>query len=457
MSGKVLIVDDVATNRIVLKVKLATAHYETIQAATGNEALMLAAELVPDLILLDVELPDMDGIEVCRRLRAAPQTRDIPVVMISAFRDRDRRIAALQAGASEILWKPVDELVLLARLRSLLRARENSAELGLRAETCRELGLAEPPAAYVGRATIALLDDRIEEALQLKRRLSAFTPDRLVILDRDAAFAPGARGAPDVFVLQARMGRAGDCLRILSELRSRHATRDAAICLVVGPGDQETAAIALDLGADDLIDAGASPEEMALRLRAQAQRKRDIERLRARVDDGLRMAVTDPLTGLHNRRYALAQLGRLAAQARQADRPLAVMVLDLDRFKEVNDTHGHAAGDAVLVAVSDRLRANLRAGDLLARIGGEEFLLAMPEAPLPAAREAAERLRRVIAETPVALANGQRVTVTASVGLALGDPRDAAAVDLLIDEADAALLASKALGRNQVQIARPAA
>ena len=457
MSGRILIVDDVATNRIVLKVKLATAHYETIQAAGGAEALALAREMRPDLVLLDVELPDMDGTEVCARLKAGPATGDIPVVMITAFRDPDRRLAALRAGAAEVLWKPVDELMLLARIRSLLRAHENAAQLGLRAETCRELGLAEPAAEFAGRSTVALISDRVELALQWKRRLTAHMRDRLLILDRDAALTEKTGAAPDVFVIAAGFGRPGESLRLLSDLRSRPATRNSAICLMVGPQDHDIAAVALDLGVDDLIDASASPEEMALRLRGQADRKRDIERLRARVDDGLRLAVTDPLTGLYNRRYAMPQLARLAARAAQSGRPLAVMVLDLDRFKTVNDTLGHAAGDAVLVEIAARLRANLRGDDLLARIGGEEFLLAMPDAPLPAAQAAAERLRGIIADRPVILADGREVSITASVGLALGDAPDGREIDALVEEADAALLASKSQGRNQVRVARSAA
>lgn len=457
MSGRILIVDDVATNRIVLKVKLATALYETIQAAGGAEALSIAREMRPDLVLLDVELPDMDGSEVCARLKADPETRNIPVMMITAFRDPERRLAALRAGAAEVLWKPVDELMLLARIRSLLRAQESATELGLRAETCHALGLAEPPAEFAGRSTVAFISDRIELALQWKREMSALMRDRLLILDRDSALTERAGSAPDVFVIDAGFGRPGESLRLLSELRSRPATRHSAICLMVGPKDHDIAAVALDLGVDDLIDAAAGPEETALRLRGQADRKRDIERLRARVDDGLRLAITDPLTGLYNRRYAMPQLSRLAARAVQTGRPLAVMVLDLDRFKSINDTLGHAAGDAVLVEVAARLRANLRGDDLLARIGGEEFLLAMPEAPLAAAQAAAERLRGIIAETPVILADGREVQVTASVGLALGDPPDARAIEALIDQADAALLTSKSRGRNQVQVARSAA
>ncbi|PKP73828.1 MAG: diguanylate cyclase response regulator [Alphaproteobacteria bacterium HGW-Alphaproteobacteria-6] len=466
MAGKILIVDDVATNRIVLKVKLASAHYETLQASTGAEALRLAEEMRPDLVLLDVELPDMDGITVCQKLKAAATTRGIPVVMVTSYRDADRRMQALQAGAEEVFWKPIDELVLLARLRSLLRARETEEQLGLRDGTYRELGFAEPATGFAPAALVALVAGRTEAALAWKRALQPHLAHRILVMDRDAALAGTAGNAvPDVFVLPADLARGGDGLRLMSELRSRPETRFSQVCVVLPEGARETAAetaaVALDLGASDLIEAAAEPAEMALRIETQIRRKQQSDRLRATVADGLRLAMTDPLTGLHNRRYALPHLARIAERARATGRQFAVMLIDLDRFKSVNDRHGHAAGDAVLVEAANRMKSNLRAVDMVARIGGEEFLVVLPETTLAAAHATAERLRRVVAERPVPLPGGtDSIAVTLSVGLVLGNDGAAgstAEIDALIDRADRALLAAKAEGRNQVTIHRPAA
>ncbi|KAB2884056.1 MAG: diguanylate cyclase [Albidovulum sp.] len=457
MAGKILIVDDVATNRIVLKVKLAAAYYETVQAASGAEALGLARSLRPDLVLLDVELPDMDGITVCEALKADPATRDIPVVMITAFRDSARKMDALKAGAEEVFWKPIDELVLLARLRSLLRARETAEQLGLRDSTYRELGFAEAAQEFAGQALVGLVAGRAETALAWKRELQGHLGDRILVLDRETALGTFAGGkVPDVFVVAADLGRAGEGLRLMSELRSRAATRYSSVCVMLPAQGREVAAVALDLGAADLIEENADPAEMALRITTQIARKRQSDRLRASVADGLRLAMMDPLTGLHNRRYALPHLARIAERAEATGRQFAVMVLDLDRFKAINDTLGHAAGDAVLVEVADRLRSNLRAVDLIARIGGEEFLVALPDTTLDAARATAERLRRVVGERPVRLKDGSGVAVTTSIGLALGG-RGARGLEDLIGLADTALLDAKAEGRNQVTIGRSAA
>ena len=465
MAGKILIVDDVATNRIVLKVKLSAACYETVQAVDGAGALRTASELQPDLILLDLMLPDIEGVEVLRRLRADPLTRDIPVIIITARQDRDAKMRALHMGADEFLSKPIDDQMLLARLRSLLRAREVAAELQERDATCRELGFAEPEEAYHAPGTVALVTDRPELAMRWRREIAPHLADRLIILSRQEALADGpAQAATDVFVISADLAQRGDGLRLMSDLRSRAATRHAGICIVLPEGAPEIAEMAFDLGANDLVENAFDAHEMALRLATLLRRKRQTDRLRASVSNGLRLAVIDPLTGLYNRRYAIPHLARIAERARGSGQSFAVMAIDLDRFKQVNDTWGHAAGDAVLVEVARRLSENLRAADLIARIGGEEFLVAMPDTSPTQARLAAERLCEAVQATAVALPGDLGAAhVTISIGLALeaggeGDlRRGAPSVDDMMDRADRALLGAKADGRNQVTISRTAA
>lgn len=460
MAGKILIVDGVATNRIVLKVKLSGARYETIQAASGAEALALLPRERPDLILLDAQLPDADGIELCRALKSSSDTAATPLILISAIADPQTRLAALRAGADEFLVKPFDELVLLARLRSLLRSRETDEELRLRESTCRELGFAEPVPAFAAPARIALISAERNASLGWKNALMRFLPDcRLSVCDPEEALAAsGDVLPPDGYIIAADLTRPGEGLRLMSELRSRSASRHAVICIAVAEPRRETAAVALDLGANDLLpvdlETAASAEEAALRLQVQLARKLTLDRQRESVADGLRLAVTDPLTGLYNRRYAMPHLARMADRSRLTGRKFAVMVLDLDRFKSINDRFGHAAGDAVLVEVAQRLSFNLRQVDLIARIGGEEFLVAMPETSLEAARATAERLCRVMESEPFALPEGEgELRVTVSIGLAIGGGlTDEDPVDALISDADHALLTSKADGRNQVNV-----
>ncbi|MDO8881931.1 GGDEF domain-containing protein, partial [Pseudotabrizicola sp.] len=219
-----------------------------------------------------------------------------------------------------------------------------------------------------------------------------------------------------------------------------------------------------DLGADAILNTDQTIPEIALRLRAVLRSKRRADLRREQVQDGLRLALIDPLTGLFNRRYATARLTMMAERAVNDGRALAVMVADIDRFKSVNDRYGHAVGDDVLIEVSHRLGANLRADDLLARIGGEEFLVALPFTTLDEAQAVARRLCNEVERRPVLLPGGEALSVTVSIGLTLSDAvplggvrADPDLVDALIDRADQALLASKRAGRNQVTLARNAA
>ncbi|KFE36659.1 diguanylate cyclase [Thioclava atlantica] len=458
MAGSILIVDDVATNRIVLKAKLTGAHYATLQAANGAEAIAIAASERPGLILADVDLPDMTGTEMIACLRADAETRHIPLIALTRRDDPVLRLELLEAGADEVLSKPIDELVLMARLRSLLRAHASAEDFALRALTFRELGFAETADDYVAPVRIGLIARTRETALRWKMALARTLPgDRIEVLSEDAPIRRADDAAPEAFVIEADPARPHDGLRLMSELRSHAATRDAVIAIAVPRFAHETQATALDLGADDLLPADLSAplaaEEAAQRLRAQLARKRLHDRLRISVNEGLRLATVDPLTGLHNRRFATTQLARLSERARRTGRPFMVMLLDLDRFKRINDTFGHSAGDHVLTAFGKALKTHLRGVELIARIGGEEFLVAMPEISPDRGQHLARHLRDAIAAQPIRLPDGGAIRITVSIGLAFGGLRDDDPQHL-VEEADAALLNAKATGRNQVALSR---
>ncbi|MEZ5796331.1 MAG: diguanylate cyclase [Paracoccaceae bacterium] len=479
MQGRILIVDDVATNRIIYKVKLGEAFYEPLLAADGQSCLALARAERPDLILLDLDLPDMDGTEVLRELRTDLATRAIPVIVLTASTSSEARIAALSAGADEVMSKPVPDQELMARVRNLLRSRGEagfvSTAWGMSAHSV--LGLSEQPGSFDRLGKVALVTTTPQGALRQKRDLQGCLRDTMVAMTRETALAVSAPdgggtdggAVPDVFLIEADLDGSGGGLRLMSELKSRAATRHSAFCIAsapaASPGSGQNGnradgrAIAFDLGADDVVDPAMGARELALRLRILIRRKRQGDLTRTTLQDGLRLAVIDPLTGVYNRRYAMPRLAGISAQAVQEGSEFAVMVVDLDRFKEVNDRHGHAAGDRVLSEMARRLTDNLRMTDLLARIGGEEFLVALPQTSYPDAQRVADRLCRVIGDHPVRLGNGQMLRVTASIGVVMGPAQGQRAEDIaaLVDQADRALLTSKASGRNQVTFGRTAA
>lgn len=461
MAGKILIADNVPTNRIILKVKLASAYYDVAQAPSGAETLALASTMHPNLIILDMDLGDMTGFDACAMLKSDPQTAHIPVAIITPAQDKVAKISALKAGADEFLTKPLDELTLTARVRALMRASATSEELRRRNETSHALGFSEATSHYDTPGKITLIGGSTEEAMTWRAGLKGMVHDTLAIERADHVLEAIYHGdVSDLYVISAQAGGTSEGLRLISDLRAREQTRNAGIVVVHGAQDRDEALMALDLGANDLITRGADPQEMALRLRTQMRRKKEADLLQLTLDEGLRLATRDKLTGLYNRHYAIPHLEKVAREARDGGEHFAIMLIDIDRFKSVNDTYGHAVGDAVLTEIASRLRDNLRGMDLVARFGGEEFLVCMPMTSLIEARLVAERLRTTICTRPAAVtADGVPVTVSASIGLAMGgasDTRDAP-TDALLEIADQALYGAKAEGRNQVTLGSHAA
>ena len=447
MSARILIVDDVAGNRIVQQARLTAAFYDPIPAADGMTCLALAREERPDLILLDLGLPDIPGLEVLQRLRRDPVTRDIPVIALTTGDTAEERLAAFAAGADDVMDRPANERVLLARLRNLLRLKAESEFPST--EGLAIAGLAEAPIAFDPQGVIAVVGSDPENPLW--SRLAGQVRDRILMVSRREALAD-IGSSPEVFILHDDGRNPSGTLRLLSELKSHQATRHAAVCVIGPAGEGDEAAMAFDLGADDAVGPGVTAEELALRTRGLLRRKRQSDGRRARMQDGLRLAMRDPLTGLYNRRCAAPQLAAIAARAREEGSQFAVMVMDLDRFKQVNDAYGHAAGDQVLVEVARRLSANLRETDVLARIGGEEFLAILPQSCMTVARRVAERLCQAMDDQPIRLLSGEDLRVTVSIGVAVAGAsgEDSYAIDGLVEQADLALLESKGAGRNQV-------
>ena len=240
-----------------------------------------------------------------------------------------------------------------------------------------------------------------------------------------------------------------DPLRLCSQMRSLDRTRFLPIILVVNQGEDDRVIRGLELGINDFLVRPIDQQELIARLRTQVRRKRYNDQLRASVAETIEMAVSDGLTGLHNRRYLDSHLQTLFDRAGSRRRPLSVMITDLDRFKAINDAHGHDGGDDVLREFARRLRKNVRGIDLACRYGGEEFVVVMPDTEAHIAEKVAERIRAEIEKTPFAVGkNGATIQVTVSVGVS-SVKHGPDSVSELMKRADVALYEAKTGGRNR--------
>ncbi|MCE8009384.1 diguanylate cyclase [Aestuariivita sp.] len=461
MQGTLLIADGVATNRILLKTKLAASTFEMVQVASAASLIKAARAKRPALILLADTLPDARAAALCGWLKSDSDLKETPLIVIARSDDMTERLILLQAGADEVFAPPLKKTVLQARVRSLVRARTGVEELMLRDGTSRALGFGEAQDGFAPAANVALLTCDAGTAVRWRTDLTQhLSAARLSAYGFGDAMAGILRKAvPDVFVIGLSGKTAPEGLRLLADLRANPTTRHAGVLAVLEDDAQPLAADALDLGAGDLMVHGFEPRELALRLKSQIAQKQTHDRLRTSVEIGLRAAVIDPMTGLFNRRYAMPYLSRVIGQHIQGGRSFAVMLADLDHFKAINDRFGHVAGDAVLTETAQRLKNDLRAEDLIARIGGEEFLIVLPDASKKEAQVAAERLRkRIDAEAFVLPEGAGTAHVTVSIGVAVicqGVLRPHSGGDTtttLLKLADDALYGSKGAGRNQVTL-----
>lgn len=474
MAGKVLLVDDVSTNRIILKVKLSAAYFNVIQAASMADAQAVIVSDRPDLILVSGQLATWDaasrlwgaGVE-----QALPNAavKDTPIVLLKENSDKSFRVNALKAGISEVISSPTQENFLLSRLRTLLRRQRQKDDLPGHKITEQALGFAEGQAAFNQPAQISLITDDTVSGRRLSTSLSPFLVHPVKIIGADALrkSAPGQGQPPphpDLAIVDLRGTSREEAVRRLADFNAVVAGQNCPVLPLLEHDSEHVAATLLDIGACDVLFENMLPEELALRIKSQLEQKRAHEQLRHQIKDSLRAAVTDPLTGLHNRRYALSYLKCLLSDKKLAGRGFAVMVADLDHFKQINDTYGHGAGDKVLAHVAKTLSATLRAQDLVARIGGEEFLIITPDVSRHDAHRIARKLCEAVASMALILPGYRRpITVTTSIGVTIASPthKTNANSDVktrnLLELADRALYTSKAEGRNTVTFSEKSA
>ena len=450
MTGRVLVVDDILANVKLLEARLSAEYFDVLTAYSGVEALELLQIEHVDVVLLDVMMPGMDGFEVCRRIKSSPRTMHVPVVMVTALDQTADKVQGLEAGADDFLTKPVDDIALVTRVKNLARLKTLNDEMLLRMATGMDLGAsagtpASANAECAGRVLLVEDQDRVAARV---RSILASVHEVDIEPSPQAALLRLAGKAYDALIVSLNL-TAADGLRLCSQVRAIERSRHLPIIVVVQPSDEARLMRALDMGVNDYLTRPIDRNELLARVRTQIKRKRHSDRLRGRLEESVELALTDPLTGLYNRRYMDTRLKALTEQARSSGRPLSVLLADVDNFKTINDTYGHDAGDRVLKELAGRFRHNTRNIDIACRVGGEEFVIVMPDTGRERACQVGERLRFCVAAEPFQAGCGTRLDVTASVGVATFDgPHDSP--EALVKRADRALYVAKRGGRNRV-------
>ncbi|GLQ09536.1 PleD family two-component system response regulator [Devosia yakushimensis] len=451
MTARILIVDDIPTNVRLLEARLTAEYFDVVTASSGQEALDICESSDVDMVLLDVMMPVMDGFEVCRRLKANTRTHHVPVLMITALDQPSDRVKGLEVGADDFLTKPVDDMQLMARVKSLVRLKSLTDELRSRAMTGQQIAIEDAFRAMdkinADNGSILIVDTDARHAERIKAYLTPGHQADVLTQPADAVFQ--VTGANYELALICMSLTDFDPLRVCSQIRTLEHTRNLPIILIADEADRPKVVRALDLGVNDFIMRPVERNELAARVRTQIRRQRYATELRHSVHQTMAMAVIDDMTGLYNRRYFERHLSVMLNKAQTQGRDMALMILDVDHFKAVNDTYGHDTGDVVLKEFATRLKRNIRGVDLACRFGGEEFVVLMPDTDFRQAEAIAERVRLSIAERGFEAGAGRMLPVTVSVGVTLNESLTDTP-ETLIKRADVALYRAKREGRNRV-------
>jgi len=452
MAARILVVDDILPNVKLLEAKLASEYYDVLTANNGPEAIEIAEKESPDLILLDVMMPGMDGFEVCKIIKGNPDLSHIPIVMVTALTDTEDKVRGLKSGADDFLSKPIDNTSLMARVRSLVRLKMAMDEWRVRENTATQLGVVEAKASVIDEpsdnANILVIEDKEFEQRKILEALSADHDTVKCVATGVEAMEEVNQNDFDLIIVSLGLENE-DGLRLCSHFKSGEKTRNIPILMMNKQDDMERIAHGLEIGVHDYILRPIDKNEMLLRCRTQIRRRRFQQRLRATYEVSLSMALTDSLTGLYNRRYLEVHLQKLLDKNTDSKKSLAVLMIDIDHFKAVNDTYGHAAGDEILKIFSIRLKEGTRSFDLVSRHGGEEFVVILPDVSVEFAYMVAERLRTSISNSKFSCSVPEgALEITASIGGVIIAPGSSLNIEEALNRADKQLYTAKEQGRN---------
>lgn len=451
-----MIVDDDARNVKLLGAILRAEGFEIIPVYGGEEAIERVKRDSPDLILLDVMMPNISGFEITRLLKREKSTSLIPIILVTALDGQDDKIEGLKAGAEEFISKPVNREELILRVTTLIRFKNRYDNLQIKARSeplyagaCTEDNSAENDGGEEGGKPVILICE--ENELDMKTIENHLKNDPYLLKvskSREDTLRIAKRERIDVILLDI-LSPTAKGFQLCQEIKSDEALKDIQILAMTHLGDLESRIKVYELGADDFLVKPINRQELSVRIRALLKKKGYIDYLKVGYKRALRSAITDKLTGIYNYGYFKQCLQDEIKRARRLETPLSLLMIDVDDFKNINDTFGHLQGDEILKSVGMLIRDNVREIDLAARYGGEEFSVILLDTAADEAVKVAERIRKAIFKKAFSgLKPAFEMKISVSIGVA-SSPTDARTMERLIERADKALYVAKRSGKNR--------
>lgn len=449
-NSHILIVDDEEDIRLTIQAALEAEGFKATTAATGEEALKAIGETPPDVVLLDIMMPDMDGRQVCRRIKESKSTKNIAVVFASALGKTVDRVAGLNIGADDYITKPYNMQELIAKIRAHCRIRESQRKLEFMVDFARSINSVEfgdiseavltklDKIIAADRYSLFIVDDERRMLRVLAHNHKEDEMDELSLPFGGSLIMKTALKSGEIILLSDYPASK------FAQGESRSKYSDGyTLCVPLKAGGVNLGVLNLSgnsKGYFDDLDHN-TVELVRQMITASLNNARVTKELR-------RLATTDGLTRLYNHRHFHEILKLEYERASRYETQLSLVMMDIDYFKNINDTHGHPVGDLILKELARRLKSYVRRIDTLARYGGEEFAILLPQTSLDSARTLAERIRAETEKRPFETEKGE-LFITVSLGVCDTGSEDVKNHADIVSKADEALYRAKREGRNR--------
>ena len=443
MTAKILIVDDLKFNIDLLEEHLQNDLYEIHRAYNGQEALSKTLSVRPDLILMDVMMPVIDGLSATKTIRQTPEISHIPIIIITALTSVDDRINSLFCGADDYMNKPINYLLLKKRIKSLLRLKSLTDEIILRAGMAGAIPNHNVLDIDIAGSKILIINEDTELTNSISSKLKRKNLIIDVCKDSKKAIASCLGDNYSLIILNTEITDV-NAIELCIKIRNNTQLKSIPILVLVDEYDEDTLMKSLEIGINDYFLIPHEISELIAKVILQIKKFHYVENLRVRY---LRNTTMDELTQTYNRNYLESYFKNLISNLQKEERRSILCVIDIDDFKKLNDVYGHMTGDKVLKSVASIFLKNIRGSDFIARIGGEEFIIILHDVTREEARLIIDKLREKVSNTQfLDYSESNKVKCTISAGIDEIQKNDNLAS--AVDRADKNLYKAKNSGKN---------